>query len=81
MGAAILSKPIGPSLDEARALLARHWGHAAFRGLQAPVIEALLTGRDALAVMPTGGGKSVTYQIPAERGADGRFGRPRGGQA
>ncbi len=65
MGAAILSKPDRPTLDDARTLLARHWGHPAFRGLQAPVIEALLAGRDALAVMPTGGGKSVTYQIPA----------------
>jgi ATP-dependent DNA helicase RecQ len=54
-----------PSLDQARDLLRRVWGHADFRGLQAKVIEEALAGRDALAVLPTGGGKSVCYQIPA----------------
>ena len=41
------------------------FGHADFRGLQAEVIDETLAGRDALAVLPTGGGKSVCYQIPA----------------
>jgi ATP-dependent DNA helicase RecQ len=54
-----------PPLDEARALLRRIWGHADFRGLQAEVIAEILAGRDALAVLPTGGGKSVCYQIPS----------------
>ena len=54
-----------PSIDAARELLRRLWGHADFRGLQAGVIEELLAGRDALAVLPTGGGKSVCYQIPS----------------
>ena len=54
-----------PSLDQARDLLRRVWGHADFRGLQAGVIEEALAGRDALAVLPTGGGKSVCYQIPS----------------
>ena len=53
------------SLDEARSLLRRVWGHADFRGLQGQVIGELLAGRDALAVLPTGGGKSVCYQIPS----------------
>src|SRR6201999_2594677 len=51
-------------LEEARGLLRRIWGHADFRGLQAQVVAEVLAGRDALAVLPTGGGKSVCYQIP-----------------
>jgi len=54
-----------PTLDDARALLSRVWGHADFRGLQGQVVAEILAGRDALAVLPTGGGKSVCYQIPA----------------
>ena len=52
-------------LDEATAVLRRTFGHAAFRGLQGPVIQEVLAGRHALAVLPTGGGKSLCYQIPA----------------
>jgi len=52
-------------MDEARALLERVWGHADFRGLQAAVIDEVLAGRDVMAVLPTGGGKSVCYQAPA----------------
>ncbi len=53
------------SLDDARDILRRTFGHADFRGLQAEVILEVLAGRNALAVLPTGGGKSVCYQIPA----------------
>jgi ATP-dependent DNA helicase RecQ len=53
------------TLDTARDTLRRVWGHADFRGRQGEVIEQVLAGRDALAVLPTGGGKSVCYQIPA----------------
>ncbi|MGZ8370944.1 MAG: RecQ family ATP-dependent DNA helicase, partial [Caulobacteraceae bacterium] len=52
-------------LDEARDLLRRVYGHADFRGLQGEVVEEVLAGRNALAVLPTGGGKSVCYQIPS----------------
>ncbi len=52
-------------LTRAREVLERVWGHSDFRGLQAQVIEQILAGRDVLAVLPTGGGKSVCYQIPA----------------
>ncbi|MEO7026920.1 MAG: DEAD/DEAH box helicase, partial [Caulobacteraceae bacterium] len=56
---------MNPTLDSAREVLRRVFGHAEFRGLQAAVIGEVLAGRDALAVLPTGGGKSLCYQIPA----------------
>ncbi|MFC5415973.1 DNA helicase RecQ [Dongia soli] len=46
-------------------LLHRIYGHQAFRGQQAAIIEHVVEGGDALVLMPTGGGKSVCYQIPA----------------
>lgn len=54
-----------PTLADARATLERVWGHADFRGLQSEVVAEVLDGRDVLAVLPTGGGKSVCYQVPA----------------
>lgn len=54
-----------PSMEDARAALAEHFGYRAFRPGQERVIEAVLAGRDTLAVMPTGAGKSVCYQVPA----------------
>lgn len=46
-------------------ILKQYWGYEEFRPLQAEAIEATLHGRDSLVVLPTGGGKSVCYQIPA----------------
>jgi RecQ family ATP-dependent DNA helicase len=54
-----------PSLDEARRVLREHFGHDDFRPAQRPVIASVLAGRDTLAVLPTGGGKSVCFQVPA----------------
>jgi ATP-dependent DNA helicase RecQ len=54
-----------PDLEQARDILRRTFGHADFRGRQAEVIAEVLAGRSAMAVLPTGGGKSVCYQIPA----------------
>ncbi|HET7155506.1 MAG TPA: DNA helicase RecQ, partial [Hyphomicrobiaceae bacterium] len=54
-----------PLLDAARDILRRTFGHAQFRGLQSGVIGEVLAGRSALAVLPTGGGKSLCYQIPS----------------
>jgi ATP-dependent DNA helicase RecQ len=54
-----------PTLDDARETLLRVFGHAEFRGLQGDVVDHMLAGGDALAVLPTGGGKSVCYQIPS----------------
>ncbi|MFR4392790.1 MAG: DEAD/DEAH box helicase [Ruminococcus callidus] len=47
------------------ALLQQYFGHKAFRTGQKQAIDAILSGRDVLAVMPTGAGKSVCYQISA----------------
>ncbi len=47
------------------ALLRQHWGHQQFRPGQADIIAAVLAGHDALALLPTGGGKSICFQVPA----------------
>ena len=60
-----LAEPDLDPQDAAREVLRRTFGHAEFRGLQAEVIGEILAGRNAVAVLPTGGGKSVCYQIPA----------------
>jgi len=57
--------PASLDLSAAREVLGRVWGHADFRGLQSQVVAEVLAGRDVMAVLPTGGGKSVCYQIPA----------------
>jgi len=52
-------------LDAARAVLAEHFGHPRFRVHQLKVLGPLLGGRNVLAVLPTGAGKSLCYQVPA----------------
>jgi ATP-dependent DNA helicase RecQ len=51
--------------DPALATLRRVFGHADFRGLQRGVVDHLISGGDAIVLMPTGGGKSLCYQAPA----------------
>ncbi|WP_312702307.1 RecQ family ATP-dependent DNA helicase, partial [Sedimentibacter sp.] len=52
-------------ISEALEILKKYYGFESFRNRQEEVIQNIMTGRDVLAIMPTGGGKSVCYQIPA----------------
>lgn len=49
---------------EYREILKRYWGYNDFRGIQREIIESIGTGRDTLGLMPTGGGKSIAFQVP-----------------
>src|SRR5690348_7580938 len=54
-----------PTLDQARATLRARFGFPDFRPGQERAVSSVLAGRDTLVVLPTGGGKSVCYQVPA----------------
>lgn len=45
-------------------ILREYWGYEGFRGIQQEIIDSVLAGRDTLGLMPTGGGKSITFQVP-----------------
>jgi len=60
-----VANPLPDRFAEAHALLRRHFGFPGFRPAQRRVLQSVLLGRDTLAVLPTGGGKSLCFQIPA----------------
>lgn len=51
--------------DRYTRILRQYWGHSAFRGIQRDIIASIGSGHDTLGLMPTGGGKSITFQVPA----------------
>jgi ATP-dependent DNA helicase RecQ len=57
--------PPAQTLQDARVALKEHFGYPAFRPGQEAAVESVLAGRDTLVVLPTGGGKSLCYQVPA----------------
>ena len=60
-----MSSPSPQQTRDPLEALEKHFGHRKFLDGQAPVVSSILAGRDALVVMPTGGGKSLCYQLPA----------------
>ncbi len=52
-------------MDKFQEILRTYWGYPDFRGIQRDIIESIAAGKDTLGLMPTGGGKSITFQVPA----------------
>ena len=53
------------NLETYRKILTKYWGFNSFRPLQEDIIQSVVAGKDTLGLMPTGGGKSITFQVPA----------------
>jgi ATP-dependent DNA helicase RecQ len=53
------------SMQTALAILQKYWKHDQFRSLQNEIIDSIVSGKDTLAILPTGGGKSICFQVPA----------------
>ena len=52
-------------MQKAESILKKYWGHDEFRSPQKEIIASILSSKDTLGLMPTGGGKSICFQIPA----------------
>ena len=61
----ITQRYVPPLPTQPLAILQQYWGYSAFRPLQEDIIRSALAGRDTLALLPTGGGKSICFQVPA----------------
>ncbi|MFA5818762.1 MAG: ATP-dependent DNA helicase RecQ [Bacteroidales bacterium] len=55
----------GMNIESYRQILTRYWGFSSFKPLQEEIIKSIAEGKDTLGLMPTGGGKSITFQVPA----------------
>ena len=53
------------NIDQYQQILTKYWGFTSFKPLQEEIIRSVVEGKDTLGLMPTGGGKSITFQVPA----------------
>ena len=53
------------NIEPYRLILTKYWGFSSFKPLQEEIIRSIAEGKDTLGLMPTGGGKSITFQVPA----------------